>query len=253
MMKKRLLALACEALARNAYAAAAISPHTVTVQLFRQGLHNDPKCLRELLQEQIDLAEADEFEAILLVCGLCGGSTSGLAARHIPLVIPRAHDCITLYLGSKERYLQEFTAIPGTYWYSLDYLEHSSDDGNVALGASSQAKLDEAYEDYVNKFGEENADYLMKVMGSWQQHYTRAVYIDMGLVNDNEYEQRAKKTAQQRGWSFQRLLGDRTLINKLIWGDWNQEDFLYVPPGYTIEQSTDPKAIVQERIGKGDS
>lgn len=250
MMMKRLLALTCEALARSVYAAAATSPHTVSVRLFQQGLHNTPQRLRETLQEQIDSVQPDAFEAILLVYGLCGTSTSSLTACHIPLVIPRAHDCITLYLGSKERYLQEFTALPGTYWYSLDYLEHGSDDGSVALGASSQAKLDEVYEEYVNKYGKDNADHLMSVMGSWQQHYGRAAYIDMGFVNDSEYEQRVKTIAQERGWSFQRLSGNRTLLNKLIWGEWNAEDFLVVPPGYTIEQSTDPEAIVQAGMGK---
>ena len=39
----RYLALTCEALARPVYAAAAVSPHTVNVRLFKQGLHNRPK------------------------------------------------------------------------------------------------------------------------------------------------------------------------------------------------------------------
>ncbi|MBK8050202.1 MAG: hypothetical protein IPK16_25730 [Anaerolineales bacterium] len=50
----RYLALTCEALARSVYAAAATSPHTVTIELFRQGLHNTPKLLRHTLQDQID-------------------------------------------------------------------------------------------------------------------------------------------------------------------------------------------------------
>lgn len=49
------------------------------------------------------------------------------------LVIPRAHDCITLYLGSRQRYLEQFNARPGTYWYSLDYLERYSGDKRLAL------------------------------------------------------------------------------------------------------------------------
>ena len=50
----RYLALTCEALARPVYAAAAVSPHTVNVRLFKQGLHNRPKGLRVTLQDEID-------------------------------------------------------------------------------------------------------------------------------------------------------------------------------------------------------
>ena len=110
--------------------------------------------------------------------------------------------------------------------------------------------MDEVYEEYVNQYGKDNADHLMSILHSWQQHYSRAAYIDMGFVNDSEYEQKARSIAQDRGWSFQRLHGDRTLINKLLWGEWNAKDFLVVPPGHTIEGSTDPQAIVQAKAEK---
>lgn len=48
------IALTCEALARSIYALAAETPHTVSIRLFEQGLHNRPKNLRSVLQEQID-------------------------------------------------------------------------------------------------------------------------------------------------------------------------------------------------------
>jgi len=42
-------------------------------------------------------------------------------------VVPRAHDCITLLLGSKERYAKLFGERPGTYWYSAGWLEIGKD------------------------------------------------------------------------------------------------------------------------------
>ena len=92
----RYIALTCEALARPVYAAAAASPHTVSVRLLKQGLHNRPKGLRKTLQEEIEAIPAGECDAVLLAYGMCGTATVGLAARHVPLVLPRAHDCITL-------------------------------------------------------------------------------------------------------------------------------------------------------------
>ena len=243
--KKHFIALTCEALARSVYAAAAISPHAINIQLFKQGLHNTPKRLNEMLQKEIDGIQDESYDAILLAFGLCGMATHGIKTMTLPLIIPRAHDCITLYLGSRSRYQEEFSAHPGTYWYSLDYLERNRADSMVALGATSQATLDTAYEEYVQKYGKENADYLMEVMGSWQTHYTRAVYIHMEHSQDDTYEELAKEDAIRNGWTFERVQGSRRILNQLIQGEWPEEDFLILQPGYSIIQSMDPEVIIQ--------
>jgi hypothetical protein len=242
---QRYIAITCEALARSIYAAAASSPHTVTVRLFQQGLHNTPKNLRVTLQDEIDKIQPDECDAILLAYGLCGLSTLGLHSHHLPLIIPRAHDCISLYLGSRERYSEEFNAHPGTYWYSLDYMERNQDDTTVALGASFQAPLKDVYDSYVEKYGKENADYLMEVMGAWRDHYSRAVFIRMGFAEEEHIERRARAEAERRGWSFERLQGNPRLLNLLLHGDWPTEEFLLVPPGHSIQQSPDPEVIIR--------
>jgi len=59
---------------------------------------------------------ARRHDAIVLAHGLCGEATAGLRAGSIPLVVPRSHDCITIFLGSRDRYTTEFTGNPGTYW-----------------------------------------------------------------------------------------------------------------------------------------
>ncbi|MBI5667408.1 MAG: DUF1638 domain-containing protein [Chloroflexi bacterium] len=230
------IALTCEALARSIYAAAASSPHTVSIRLFKQGLHNTPKNLRATLQEQIDAIPPDECEAILLVYGMCGTSTVGLMARHTPLVIPRAHDCITLYLGSRQRYQEEFEAHPGTYWYSVDYMERQPTGNTVALGAANIEAEAAEYEKYVAKYGKETADMLIEEMRKWSQHYTRAAFIDMGLGGSDEYEQMAKNKAEKEGWIFERKQGNRRLLDMLVNGVWSDEEFLLVPPAHVIQQ-----------------
>lgn len=235
------IALTCSALARSIYALAATSPHIVSVRLFDQGLHNTPNNLRSILQSAVDTIQPGDCDAILLVYGICGKSTLGLKATHTPLVVPRVHDCITLYLGSRERYLKEFDAHPGTYWYSTDYMERSKSSGG--LGAAIPGVIDGVYEEYVEKYGKDNADYLMEVMGEWSNHYSRAVFIDTNQGNTTYFEQIAQEQAQRRGWLFERKEGNRRLLEALVNGQWNDDEFLIVPPGYTIQQSTDTTLI----------
>ncbi len=104
----RLKCIGCEVLARPLYLSAAYSPHTVDIEMLRYGLHQQSNDLRTRLQTAIDAAEGKGYDAVVLAYGLCGKSTEGLRARSIPLVLPRAHDCITIFLGSRQRYLQEF-------------------------------------------------------------------------------------------------------------------------------------------------
>jgi hypothetical protein len=227
-----------------AYLCAAESPHLVDVELVRIGLHNEPINLRALLQQKIDAVDPREFDAVVLVYGLCGQATSELTARGVPLVIPRAHDCITLFLGSRARYQEQFENNPGTYWYSADYIERKTASGTfVMLGADVDSTNTQArYEEYVEKYGQDNADYLMDVMGEWQKHYSRAVYIDLEIGDSSHLAAQTQQEAAARGWQYQQLQGNLTLIRRLLNGEWD-DDFLVVPPGQQIAMAYDAGVI----------
>ena len=138
-----LKCISCEALARLAYLSAAYSPHVVDVELFKIGLHRNPDDLRTRLQAKIDAMSGQGYDAIVMAYGLCGKATNGLTARDIPIVIPRAHDCITLFLGSRARYKDESVSNPGTYWYVLDYVQRNANTGTtLSLGAEMDGGMD---------------------------------------------------------------------------------------------------------------
>jgi hypothetical protein len=239
----KLKCLGCEALARLIYLSAAQSSHIVDVELFKLGLHNHPLQLRDVLQERIDATPVDEYDAVVLVYGICGQATIGLTARALPLVIPRAHDCITLFLGDRMRYKDQFDNFPGTYWYSVDYIERGKSGESLGATASS-TDLSAEYDRYVEKFGKDNADYLMEVMGAWHSHYQRAVYLDMGSETGSNptVEARAQEQATRRGWMYERMTGDMVLIRKLILGEWD-DNFLRVEPGQGIGMSYDNNIV----------
>lgn len=239
----RIKCLACEALARPTYLAAALSPHIVDIEMIQRGLHNRPASLREHLQVQVDSVVGAGYDAVALVYGLCGQAIAGLVARDARLVIPKAHDCITLFLGSRERYNQQFETTPGTYWYSHDYIERDDGSGaSLSMGSGTDSDLEAVYEEYVEKYGKDNADYLMETMGAWQSHYQRAVFIDMGIADASQVEQRARQEATRRGWTFERMAGDLALIRRLLGGDWNG-DFLVLEPGQAVGMTYDENIL----------
>jgi len=239
----KIKCIACEVLARPLYLCAARSPHIIDIELVEKGLHEQPTILRARIQNSIDSAQAGGYDAVVLGYGLCGLATSGLQSRSMPLIIPRAHDCITLFLGSRQRYQEQFEKEPGTYWYAQDYIERSKETHtSLSMGSGSDADMQSVYEEYVQKYGKDNADYLMEVMGAWKQHYRRAAFIDMGVSDGSLVETQAQAEAVRRGWVFDRLAGDLVLVRRLLDGDW-QEDFLEVPPGQRVQMVNDENIL----------
>ncbi len=245
----RLKCISCDALARLVYLCAAHSPHLVDVTLLRLGLHRKPADLQARLQSEIDSSVGQGYDAVVMVYGLCGRATAGITARDTRVVVPRAHDCITLFLGSRARYTEQHEDMPGTYWYSQDYIERGSLDGSMTAlgsdGTDGSANIENEYDTYVTKYGKENADYLMEVMGAWRAHYTRAAFIDMGFGNSQAVEDKARQEAERRGWAYERVAGDLVMIRRLLNGDWN-EDYLILQPGERLGMSYDENIIRAE-------
>ena len=78
----------------------------------------------------------------------------------------------------------------------------------------------------------------MQVMGEWQKHYNRAVFVDFGIGDTSHGQTLAQENATQRGWTFERIAGDLVLVRRLLNGDW-QNDLLIVEPGEQIVMSYD--------------
>jgi hypothetical protein len=237
-----LLAITCDILLRPAYFFAARSPHTVDVVDLSAALHAEPTTLRERIQAQIDAAGPD-IDAVVLGYGLCGGATAGLTARDVPVVLARAHDCVTIFLGGRERYRAEHEAAPGTYWYVQDQMDRGNDLKGWLLGDAARAEdVAATRADYVARFGEENAAYLMEVLGEWRTRYERGVFLDTALTPADDAAGRAAEETERRGWRFERILADLTLVRKLLFGEWDDE-FQVLQPGERLEMSYDDGVV----------
>ena len=231
--------IACHVLWREICYYASLSKNVFDFHFLKQGLHNTPEILKKELQESIDNA-GDEFSAILIGYGLCSNGVVGIEAHKTKLVVARGHDCITHLLGSKERYKEYFDAHPGTYWYTPGWIDTN--------GQPGQKRYERIYQSYVEKYGEDNAQYLMDMEQGWFKEYSNAAYTDLGFGENDHYKEYTKQCAEWLGWDYDELLGDPRLIKSLVDGDWNSEDFLIVEPGQRIVASYDEGIIRAEEI-----
>jgi len=112
--------IACDVLQEEVETLLPDSPTTASLRFLEMGLHDRPIRLRGLLQEEIDRIESElpDVDTIVLVYGVCGCGTTSLHAQRSRLILPRAHDCITLFLGSKERYRDFAKHNPHAYFYT---------------------------------------------------------------------------------------------------------------------------------------
>ena len=230
--KKRFKLIACEIVYRELCMLAAEARHIVDVEFLRKGLHDAGKeKMLGQIQQTVSAVETENYDAILLGYARCSDGLAGLKAGDLPLVIPRAHDCITFFFGSNQAYQEYFSAHPGTYFRTTGWTERAGHDDDSVM---AQLGLDRTFEEYAAKYGRENAEFIMESMGGWTQEYEFLTYIDMGMARDQEYAERAREEAKERGWEFQLLKGDMGLMRDLVEGNWDEERFLVVEPGQEI-------------------
>jgi hypothetical protein len=224
--------IACNIFEREACACVSRAPHVVDMEFVELGEHARPNNLRSVLQARI--AAADDgprrYDAVLLLFGLCGNASVGLTAGKWPLVMPRAHDCATILLGSRAAFKEHFGDEPSRGFSSNGYadrgeylLRTAEDGGGVMAG--------DAYQELVKQYGEENARYVWETMHPARLGDDRALFIRMPGLDDAPQAARFRAQAEQQGKRYEELPGNMRLIEALIGGHWNADEFLVVPPG----------------------
>ena len=254
----RLKVIACKVLTRELSYLAALSDNVIDFTWLRQGHHDRPEYLQKLLQETIDAIEnnaddytnpvvrtgegagvPDDYDAIVLGYGLCSNAVTGVWAHHHRIVIPKAHDCVTLFLGSKERYAACFRNTPGTFWYSAGWIDNTDMPGEGRTNRLTHYFEEEGYD-------EETISFLLEEMGGLK-NYRAASFIRMPVFDRPLYSEATRRAAAYFGWDYHEFEGSMTLLEKLISGDWDEEDFLVLEPGETAVPSYDENVICRAK------
>jgi len=244
-MALNLKVIACKSMFRELSYFATTTPSITDFTWINWGMHDVVGGLAPALQAEIDAVDSGKdlrtsyppfgkpFDAILLGYGLCSNGVVGLSSTTAPLVIPRAHDCITHFLGSKEIYRKLFDENGGTYWFSAGWIENSPMPGKQRHDAMV-AMYNEKFHDL------ERAERLTSVYeDSWQGNYSRLGKINWpefeGLEFTRNNDAFAATCAEELGWQLEQFEGDSSLMHDFIEGQWDTERFLVVPPGKKVK------------------
>ena len=185
-------------------------------QVFDFGLHINPEKLRKALQEAID-AVSGQFNTIILGYGMCSQAILGIRANGCRLVVPRVDDCIAIFLGSRGAYAAQCQAEPGTYYLTKGWIE---------VGDTPFSD----YERSVQRYGKERAERIYQIM---MGNYRRLALINTGQYELEKYREYTRRTADQFGLRFEEIEGSDALVNKMLFGPWDNE-FVVIEPGETF-------------------
>lgn len=131
--------------------------------------HNYPHRLSQMIQKKID--ESQNYSKILLIYGLCGNAILNIKARDVPVYVVKVHDCLSILLGSQDKFMKLFQDRLSAGWscYSLETKPLLSFD----------------------QYDKEEQEYLKKIFNS-----PRNIYISFQMENEKKYEKNYKEVIQ---------------------------------------------------------
>jgi len=241
--------IACKVMQREFASLIFRCPNTIDVTMVRQRYHDVPKTLQQLLQDEIDRIDGNTdphtndlsdrpIDAIVLGYGLCSNAVVGLRSKKYRIVIPRAHDCTTLLLGSKEKYQEYFETHKGSYFASKGWLELG-----VTLG-DEEERLGRLRQEYMDKYDDEDTvEYLLDMERKMLANYSCMTYVDWPELADGEAEAAVREIAEKKQWQFHYEKGSSQLMKDLLDGNWDEKRFLILEPGEAPVPSYDENVI----------
>lgn len=205
------------------------------------GLHNQPAALRQKLQDTInDVGQDPLCRRIIIGYGLCGRGTVGIKAPGAPLIFPKVHDCIALFMGGNHAYREEFTKIPGTFYISAGWYKAHEQCKRLKTDMLWTGSRSMGYQEIKNKYGEKRSRDIIQFLTTWKKNYKRAAFIDTGIGKTSQYEKYAQEMANKNNWTYQRIQGDSSLMIKLLTATDSDDQILVVPPHHiTVYSATD--------------
>ncbi len=108
------------------------------------------------------------------------------------------HRCISS--AHRKDYLDYFNSHSGIYWYNAGWIESTT--------MPSTERYELMKQEYLEKYGEENAEYLLEEEMRWVKNYQWCTYIKSPIYDKTEYIDFSKHCADGFGWNFDQVDGN---------------------------------------------
>ena len=183
-----------------------------------RGMHNNPKRLQEILQEQIH--ENQDVDEIVLTYGLCGNGTLGLMSPKTKLIIPKFDDCISqlLYqdcIGRKKRSEVQKGHLYVTRGWTLD----------------QEAILPQC-QNILSIYGADTGkEIINQIYGGYQQ----ISIIDTKAYDMHQVENYVKNIKKYLNVEVENVCGSTDILEKIISGNYD-DNFIILSPGEVLEE-----------------
>ena len=191
----------------------------VSFVFLEQSLHRTPQKMKEAIQEEIHKAEQWDGDDIVLGYGLCSNGVLGIRSNRHPLLIPRVHDCIAMFLGSAERFQEEHRQEPGTYYLTRGWIEEGKSPLRI-------------FEEYCGRYRREMAEWAIR---EELKHYTRIALVETGLGITEAHREHARENARFFNLRFEEIKGSLAFFEKMLPGSCNG-DLIRLAPGEAATQ-----------------
>ena len=230
--------ICCDVFTRIACELVSKSPHIVDLDFIPMLAHVEPAKLKLLIKEKIENSTNGTgriYDAIILGFGLCGNATVGLSSS-VPLIIPRAHDCCTISMGSKEKFEATFGNNLSARWCSTGYYERTGTKNSRYPDLADQLsnyKTTAEYMGYVEQYDEETADYLWETLHPVIES-DESFYIKIDGYEYSDSFENYKALIEKQDIKLKVVNGNIALLKALVDGEWDDARFLTVPPGQKI-------------------
>jgi hypothetical protein len=70
----------------------------------------------------------------------------------------------------------------------------------------------------------------------------------MGVEPDGRFEEHTRRLAEERKWKFEKLQGDLSMIQRLVDGQWDDKEFLVIPPGWQVVANYRENIVTAEQV-----
>jgi Protein of unknown function (DUF1638). len=213
-MKNKIIA--CEVMKQEILSMGLIKD--VEFEFVSMDFHLYPKKLKVELQNIID--KSTGYNKIILAFGLCGGASNGLKANDSSLVIPKVHDCISIFLCNGNKCVCDFKKERGTFYLSSGWM-------------ITEKSILSDHKRVLEKYGEKKAFSILKRM---YDDYKKVLFIKTSPSSEDGVIAQSKEIAKLLDVKHEIIEGKTDFIEKIVKGPWDDKNFIKIAPGETLKE-----------------